>query len=86
MITNSLIAEANKVLTEKSVSVKDIVKAIKKDKSRNPGVLLLVYHNGREMHVAVDLDTFKKKASTYFGHDDDANPIEFSIDDVSRIE
>ena len=86
MITNNLIAEANKVLTEKGISVKDIVKAIKKDKSRSPGVLLLVYHNGREMHVAVDLDTFKKKASSYFGTDEDGEEIEFEINDVSRIE
>ena len=70
----------------RKVSVKDIIKAIKKDKSRSPGALLLVYHNGREKHVAVDMDTFSDKtASSYFGTDDDGNEIEFEIKDVSRI-
>ena len=87
MNTTSLINATAKVLSEgRKVSEKDIVKAIKKDKSRSPSVLLLIHHKGREMHVGVDLNTFKKKASSYFGNDDDGNEIEFEIDDVSRIE
>jgi len=74
-------------LIEKKVTEKDIVKAIKKDRSRQPGVLLLINYRGREMHVAVDLDTIKNKdGNSYFGTDEDGNEIEFEIDDVSRIE
>ena len=74
-------------LTEKKVTEKDIVKAIKKDRSRQPGVLLLINYGGREMHVAVDLDTIKNKdGNSYFGTDEDGNEVEFEINDVSRIE
>jgi len=73
-------------LTEKKITEKDIIKALKQDRSRSPSLLLLVYVNGRETHVGVDKDTFKKKASSYFGTDEDGEEIEFEIDDVSRIE
>ena len=77
-----------KYFTEaRKVTEKDIIKALKKDKSRSPSLLLLVYHNGREMHVGVDMDTIKNKdGDAYFGTDDDGNEIEFNIKDVSRIE
>jgi hypothetical protein len=73
-------------LTEKKITEKDIIKAIKKDKSRSPGVLLLIDMPKGVFHVAVDLDTFKKKASSYFGTDEDGEEIEFEINDVARIE
>ena len=68
------------------ITEKDIIKALKQDRSRSPSLLLLVYVNGRETHVGVDKDTFKKKASSYFGTDEDGEEIEFEINDVSRIE
>ena len=43
----------------RKVTGRDILKAIKKDTGRGtPSVLLLVYHNGREMHVSLDLDQY----------------------------
>ena len=73
-------------LTEKKITEKDIIKALKQDRSRSPSLLLLIYHQGREIHVGVDKDTFKKKAPSYFGTDEDGEEIEFEINDVSRIE
>ena len=73
-------------LTEKKVTLNDITKALKQDRSRSPSLLLLIYHQGKETHVGVDKDTFKKKASSYFGTDEDGEEIEFEINDVSRIE
>jgi len=74
-------------LIEKKVTEKDIVKAIKKDRSRQPSVLLLINYRGRETHVSVDLDAIKNKdGNSYFGTDEDGNEIEFEIKDVSRIE
>ena len=76
-------------LVEKKVTERDILKAIKKDKSRYPGVLLLIHHQGREMHVSLNLDQFKdgkRNKWQFIGNDDDGNEIEFNIKDVSRIE
>jgi len=73
-------------LTEKKITEKDIIKALKQDRSRRPSLLLLIHHQGRDIHVGVDMDTFKKKASSYFGTDEDGGEIEFEINDVSRIE
>ena len=76
-------------LVEKKVTERDILKAIKKDKSRYPGVLLLIHHQGREMHVSLNLDQYndgKRNKWQFIGNDDDGNEIEFNIKDVSRIE
>ena len=77
-----------KYFTEaRKVTEKDLIKALKKDRSRSPSLLLLVYHNGREIHVGIDMDTIKNKdGNSYFGTDDDGNEIEFNIKDVSRIQ
>ena len=74
-------------LVEKKVTERDLIKALKKDRSRTPGLLLLIYHQGKEIHVAIDMDTIKNKdGKSYFGTDDDGNEIEFEINDISRIE
>ena len=74
----------------RKVTGRDILKAIKKDTGRGtPSVLLLVYHNGREMHVSLDLDQYndgKRENWQFIGNDEDGNEIEFALNDVSRIE
>ena len=71
----------------RKVTEKDLIKALKKDRSRSPSLLLLVYHNGRDIWVGIDMDSIKNKdGNSYFGTDDDGNEIEFNIKDVSRIE
>ena len=71
----------------RKVTEKDLIKALKKDRSRSPSLLLLVYHNGRDIWVGIDMDSIKNKdGNSYFGTDDDGNEIEFNIKDVSRIQ
>ena len=76
-----------KDLLNEKINEKDLIKALKKDKSRSPSLLLLVYHQGKEIHVGIDMDTIKNKdGKSYFGTDEDGEEIEFEINDVSRIE
>ena len=71
----------------RKVTEKDLIKALKKDRSRSPSLLILVYHNGKDIWVGIDMDSIKNKdGNSYFGTDDDGNEIEFNIKDVSRIE
>ena len=72
----------------RKVTGRDILKALKKHTGRGtPSVLLLVYHNGRDIWVGIDMDSIKNKdGNSYFGTDDDGNEIEFNIKDVSRIQ
>ena len=71
----------------RKVTEKDLIKALKKDRSRSPSLLFLVYHNGRDIWVGIDMDSIKNKdGNSYFGTDDDGNEIEFNIKDVSRIQ
>ena len=71
----------------RKVTEKDLIKALKKDRSRSPSLLILVYHNGKDIWVGIDMDSIKNKdGNSYFGTDDDGNEIEFNIKDVSRIQ
>ena len=74
----------------RKVTGRDILKALKKHTGRGiPSVLLLVWHNGRDMHVSLDLDQYndgKRENWQFIGNDEDGNEIEFNINDVSRIE
>ena len=71
----------------RKVTEKDLIKALKKDRSRSPSLLILVYHNGKDIWVGIDMDSIKNKdGDAYFGTDDDGNEIEFNIKDVSRIQ
>jgi hypothetical protein len=79
-------------LDEKRFTERDVVKAIKqtggkwgwKD-SNEPSVIITTDLPGKSAHLVVDLDTFKRKASSYFGYTEDGEEVEFKMREVIRI-